>query len=93
MKQLLAVTLLACIAPAAGWAQTPAKNAAPAAALPDHGVFRPADVKWMDAPNALPLGAKLAVLEGDPFKPGTRCASRRRTATKFRPTSTRKWST
>jgi hypothetical protein len=70
MKRLFAVTILACIASAAGLAQTPAKKEAPPAALPDHGLFRPADVKWMDAPNALPSGAKLAVLEGDPFKPG-----------------------
>jgi hypothetical protein len=30
----------------------------------------PKDVKWGDAPPALPLGAKLAVLQGDPSKPG-----------------------
>lgn len=40
------------------------------AAMPDHGIFAPADLKWMDAPALLPAGAKLAVLEGDPFKPG-----------------------
>jgi hypothetical protein len=27
-------------------------------------------IKWMDGPSALPPGAKLAVLEGDPSKPG-----------------------
>jgi hypothetical protein len=70
MKRLFAVTILACITSPAGLAQTPAKKESPPAALPDHGLFRPADVKWMDAPNALPSGAKLAVLEGDPFKPG-----------------------
>jgi quercetin dioxygenase-like cupin family protein len=36
----------------------------------DHGLFTPNQIAWMDAPNALPAGAKLAVLEGDPFKPG-----------------------
>jgi len=36
----------------------------------DLGMFTPGDVKWMDAPNALPAGAKLAVLEGNPFNPG-----------------------
>lgn len=40
------------------------------ASAADHGLFRPGDVKWMDAPNALPPGAKLSVLEGDPFAPG-----------------------
>src|SRR5947199_9863040 len=28
------------------------------------------DVKWMDVPPALPKGAKIAVLYGDPFKSG-----------------------
>jgi quercetin dioxygenase-like cupin family protein len=36
----------------------------------DHGLFTPNQITWMDAPNALPAGAKLAVLEGDPFKSG-----------------------
>jgi len=36
----------------------------------DHGLFTPNQIAWMNAPNALPAGAKLAVLEGDPFKPG-----------------------
>jgi len=34
----------------------------------DHGLFLPDQMKWMDAPNALPHRSKLAVLEGDPFK-------------------------
>lgn len=34
----------------------------------DHGLFFPDKIQWMQAPNALPAGAKLAVLEGDPFK-------------------------
>src|SRR2546425_8994513 len=36
----------------------------------DHGLFTPDQISWMNAPNALPAGAKLAVLEGDPFKSG-----------------------
>lgn len=28
------------------------------------------DLKWGDAPPVLPKGAKIAVLNGDPFKPG-----------------------
>lgn len=35
-----------------------------------HGLFVPGSIEWSDAPNALPAGAKLAVLEGNPFKPG-----------------------
>src|SRR5262245_39983754 len=30
----------------------------------------PADVKWQDGPPALPKGAKVAVLEGDPAREG-----------------------
>ncbi len=30
----------------------------------------PADVKWMDGPPFLPVGVKIAVLEGDPSKTG-----------------------
>jgi hypothetical protein len=44
MKRLLAVTILACLAPVAGLAQTPAKKEMPATAPPDHGLYRPADV-------------------------------------------------
>jgi hypothetical protein len=35
-----------------------------------HTMFLPADLKWGDAPPVLPAGAKLAVLAGDPGKPG-----------------------
>jgi hypothetical protein len=70
MNRLLGVTILVCTVSAVGLAQPAGKKATSAATLPDHGLFRPADVKWMDAPSALPSGAKLAVLEGDPFKPG-----------------------
>jgi hypothetical protein len=41
-----------------------------AAKMADHGLFKPDDIKWGDAPNALPPGAKLAVLEGNPMKLG-----------------------
>ena len=37
---------------------------------PDHGIFTPGDIHWAPAPNMLPAGAKLAVLEGDPTKEG-----------------------
>ncbi len=75
MRQVLAVTVLGLAVPALALAQTTAKKEAPAAkpagtAVPDHGLYRPEEVKWMDAPNALPAGAKLGVLEGDPFKEG-----------------------
>jgi quercetin dioxygenase-like cupin family protein len=47
-----------------------------AVATADHGakknmgVFEPNAIQWMDVPNALPPGAKLAVLEGNPFGEG-----------------------
>ena len=37
---------------------------------PDHIIMKEADVRWVDAPPVLPAGAKIAVLEGDPSKPG-----------------------
>ncbi len=33
-------------------------------------LHRAADLKWQDGPPSLPPGAKIAVLEGDPTKPG-----------------------
>jgi quercetin dioxygenase-like cupin family protein len=50
-------------------AQTPAaspKQAAPAA----HVLLTPGDLKWGPAPPVLPAGAQIAVLDGDPGKPG-----------------------
>lgn len=40
------------------------------AAMADHRIVQPKDVQWGDPPPALPAGAKLAVLEGDPNQPG-----------------------
>src|SRR5947209_19121202 len=38
------------------------------AAKSEHVMYNAADLKWADAPPALPAGAKIAVLEGDPGK-------------------------
>ena len=35
-----------------------------------HRMYRPEQVQWKDAPPSLPAGAKSALLEGDPAKPG-----------------------
>src|SRR3970040_799209 len=35
-----------------------------------HIMVVPSDLKWVDGPQSLPKGAKIAVLEGDPSKPG-----------------------
>lgn len=48
-------------------ASKPAAKSKPAMA---HVVLTPADIKWGDAPPVLPSGGKVAVLEGDPAKPG-----------------------
>ena len=41
-----------------------------AVAAQSHPMMTPADVKWGPAPPVLPPGAQVAVLDGDPFKPG-----------------------
>src|SRR6266850_1263268 len=33
-------------------------------------IHRPENLKWQDGPASLPPGAKIAVLDGDPNKPG-----------------------
>jgi quercetin dioxygenase-like cupin family protein len=42
--------------------------AAPVLAAEDHMIHAPADLKWSPAPAALPKGAEVAVLFGDPSK-------------------------
>lgn len=41
-----------------------------APALADNVMINSADIKWGDVPPVLPKGGKIAVLNGDPFKPG-----------------------
>jgi len=54
---------------AAKSAPAAAAKAAPAAS--SHvKAYGPDDMKWTAAPNALPAGAQIAVLEGDPMKAG-----------------------
>jgi anti-sigma factor ChrR (cupin superfamily) len=50
-------------------AQAPEKPAKPAPAAA-HVILTPGDMKWGPAPPVLPAGAQVAVLDGDPFKPG-----------------------
>lgn len=40
------------------------------AAMAEHKILAPSDLKWVDAPPGLPPGGKMAVLEGDPTKKG-----------------------
>lgn len=50
-------------------AQTTAKKAHPAAPAA-HVMVTPSDVKWGPAPPIFPAGAQIAIVDGDPFKPG-----------------------
>jgi hypothetical protein len=54
------LALAAAAAPVAAAAQTPAP----------HAFVTPGDVTWGPAPPTLPPGAMIAVLDGDPTKPG-----------------------
>jgi len=54
-KTLLSLALASVLAPA--WAE-------------DSMMMNPGDMKWGAAPQSLPKGAKVAVLYGDPGKPG-----------------------
>jgi uncharacterized protein DUF4437 len=63
-------TALAVLALTFAWADEHKKEGAVPEAKPDHIMWTGAELKWVDAPPALPPGAKLAVLEGDPGQPG-----------------------
>jgi quercetin dioxygenase-like cupin family protein len=66
MKRLLLAASV-CAAPSLVAAQAPGA----AGAAPPHAVVAtPGAITWGAAPAVLPAGAKLAVLEGDPSKPG-----------------------
>src|ERR1700724_3700493 len=65
-----AVALALGICTAVVGAQTPTKRAAKPAAPAAHVILTPSDMKWGPAPPVLPAGAQVAVLDGDPFKPG-----------------------
>jgi quercetin dioxygenase-like cupin family protein len=80
-KHLVWILVLACAVAVGQTAQKPAgekKAATPAAKKPeskavmepDHKAWAPGELEWGPAPDVLPAGAKLAVLEGDPTKRG-----------------------
>src|SRR5690242_12248625 len=68
MKTLFStiVLTLSLVAALSLRAETGGKGAAAKAPV----FVNPADVKWGDVPPALPKGAQIAVLHGDPFKSG-----------------------
>jgi hypothetical protein len=63
MHKSLAVVVCAVLGSAAS-------AAAQEAAKPAHISLLSGDVKWVDGPPSLPKGAMMAVLTGDPTKPG-----------------------
>ena len=66
-KKVAILSALALLAAITAFAADQKKTtAAPAT----HTMYDPADIQWTDAPAILPSGAKAAVLEGDPAKPG-----------------------
>ena len=67
MKKIISVAFLAAAAAICSLAF--AVDEKPVAKS-EHVMFAAADLKWSDAPPSLPAGAKIAVLEGDPGKPG-----------------------
>ena len=48
----------------------PAGKKTATAKKPMHVIMSPADIKWGDAPPNFPPGGKMAVVQGDPSKPG-----------------------
>ena len=79
MRKLLGVALAALVpfmvAGAQAKAKPDAKKAKPQAqeknrGKSDHVIHIPGSFEWRDAPPALPDGAEMAVLEGDPLKGG-----------------------
>jgi len=68
-KRFLTISLVLLAIGAAG-ALSAGEQKAAAKKIPAHTMFTPADIQWVDGPPSLPPGAKMAVLDGDPSKPG-----------------------
>lgn len=71
----LSAAMFAGCSPSAAPPQATDTSASDKAATPkmmqsEHILVKAKDILWVDAPPALPAGAKVAVLEGDPSKPG-----------------------
>lgn len=69
MKMLVAVVGVACLAGAGPTAQVP-ESKKPAAAMAKHVMVAPDELKWGPGSPALPSGAEMAILDGDPSKRG-----------------------
>lgn len=76
MKRIIALILVGAVGALSSLAIAKEKEkessqpSSKVAATAEHKMFAPADIKWVDGPPSLPPGAKLAVLEGNPSKPG-----------------------
>ena len=71
MKRLAVfAAILAVFAVAFALAQDHKTDGKAEATMPDHVMFTGSELVWKEAPPALPPGAKVAVLEGDPAQPG-----------------------
>lgn len=71
MKHSIAAAALAAAVVLAGCAGTTQAPAAQSMSGEDnHLLLVPGDLKWVDAPPSLPPGAKVALMEGDPQRPG-----------------------
>ena len=76
MRQFVRIMLLTSVLVVTGAlvavAQPPAPSKPkPAPAASSHKMITPDQIKWGPAPPSLPPGAQLAVLDGDPGKPGS----------------------
>ena len=70
MKRVLMMVALFILAASAALAQQPTTTAHDAKKADETGFYSVAETKWKDGPGSLPVGAKFAVLEGDPTKEG-----------------------
>ena len=68
MPRSAILELSAAAALLAAWAVTPSAAHDPSG--PMAAIHRPAQLTWKDGPPSLPPGARIAVLEGDPDRPG-----------------------
>jgi quercetin dioxygenase-like cupin family protein len=70
MKTILAPALVMALAVAFPLAQLSGQGAAETAQSTDMRLYPPTTIEWKAGPAALPPGAKMAALEGDPTKEG-----------------------
>lgn len=77
MKKFVAVTLVTAVfafsfAIAAEQKESPKKpgDEHKVAATHEHKLLAPSEIQWVDGPPALPAGAKMAILQGDPKQAG-----------------------